>query len=162
VKGVEAPREAGEADAEDRAVKSYQTHAGKFATQKQADSLLLTVQELAATANVPEDEMEEFMFLASRRVAKAYQQNSRITHREVVAALQPIVAKYAKAPTPPSPAKAAKDSKKVFTAKAAKSQKFAIVGSGKAALKPAGASNGKPPRGTSTAQAIKMLRAGKL
>lgn len=146
-------------EAEERAVKSYQAHAGKYATQKQADSLIILAQELAATANVPEDEMEEFMFLASRKVAKLYQANPRITHREVVAGLQPVVAKYAKAPTKEAPK--AKGSAKVFTAKVKKAQKFSVVGSGKAAIKPVGGLK-RAPKGTTTSQAIKLLSQGKL
>lgn len=147
-------------DADERAVKSYQNHAGQYATQKQADSLLILAQNLASQANVPEDEMEDFMFSASRRVAKLYKANPHITNRDVVAALQPLVVKYAKAPTTTAPQKA-KGSAKVFTAKVTNAKKFSVVGSGKPAIKPQG-SIGRPPKGTTTAQAIKMLAAGKL
>lgn len=147
--------------AEDRARQSYQGHVGQYSTQRQADRLLAVAQDLAHTANVPEDEMEEFMFIASRRVAKLYQQNPRITNRDVVASLQPVVAKYAKAVTPTSSPKGKQASPKVFKAKAQKSQKFAVVGSGKTAMKPAGAV-GKIPKGTTVKDAIQMVRAGKI
>lgn len=67
--------------------------------------------------------------------------------------------KYAKAPDPVAPK--AKGSAKVFNAKVEKAKKFAVIGSGKPAMKPAGSVT-RPPKGTTTAQAIKMLAAGKL
>lgn len=148
-------------DATERAKQAYQGHSNQFQFQKQADQLLLTAQDLARTAGVEKDDMEEFMFVSSRRIAKLYQQNPRITNREVVAALQPVVAKYAKAVSPTkTPKVTPKDPSKTFKTKVGKSQKFVVVGSGKTPLKVAGGFK-KPPKGTTTLGAIKMLRAGK-
>jgi hypothetical protein len=150
-------------DIEDKAKGSYQQHHGSFSVQKQADRLLVTVQDLAQAANLSEDETEEFMLVSSKRLAKLFAQNPRITNREVVANLQPVLARYAKpvTPTPKLKAKDSKEAAKVFTAKAQKSQKFQVVGSGKSSMKPAG-KVGKLPKGTSLTQAIRMVGSGKV